>query len=514
MSLNYNEILKKGLILNQKKTTENGAVGFASTAHQLLDLHFALSSMRTDAIREKYIKEKVPLAFEESPADFMAWLFYIRDIHYGLGERATFREILNWVTSEENIKRTKIEEFISEIPDYGRWDDLFYIKNNKELYVSIMTSLYEILKSERDALVTFKNDVKISLLSKWMPSINTSSKEARKLAKDFCKINHIKYKDYRKLLSFLRGKLDVVEKKMCKNNFSGIDYEKVPSKASLIYSDAFSRHDKERYKQYISDVKNGKAKINAKTLFPYEIVKNYFKCDKVNDVYEELWKSLPKLNQTAGYIPVCDISGSMYSQIGSSCMAIEASVALSIYLAENNPSKEFRNTIITFARRPSYILLNDSMSLYDKIRAIMDSHVGYNTMVDRVFEMILDSAIHNNLPKDYKFPTLLFLTDMEFNDNSYQLGPSGIVEDVLMKKIELSYTLAGYTAPKCVWWNLNSRTLAIPQVKSNSGVVLMSGFSQNAINMIESESFDPYQVLLDTIRVPRYKFIYDAFNNK
>ena len=526
--MNFNTVLKEALLKSQTQQTEKGAVGFVSTAHHLLDLHFAVSSLRDEEKRAEYINSVVPLAFEEFPADFMAWLFYIRDIRDGLGERALFRDILKWATNPKNIDKTKIYSLLQFIPEYGRWDDLFYIDDeDTDLYKTVMQAMMDVLLSDY-MIAVGKKEGNATLLAKWMPSINSSSKDTKERAKKFCKCVSIKQKDYRKILSAIRKHLDVVERKMCANEFDQIKYSAVPSKASLLYHDAFIRHDEERYTQYIEDVKSGKEKINASTLFPYEIVHKYtnghfWRLNRIqeSDVYEELWKALPKPEQTAGYLPVCDISASMSINIGSSCTAYDAALAMSIYLAENNPSDEFRNTIISFAENPKYIILPKDTTLLSKIKTIMDSAVGYSTIVSRVFDLVLNSAIEYNLPKDYKFPSLLFLTDMEFDPDfaytdkvthvPYGTNKACIKPNRLIDEQEAKFKEYGYQLPKCIWWNLNSRTGTIPQIKSENGVILMSGFSQNAVKMIESESLDPYQVLLDTIRIKRYQPIYNAF---
>ena len=120
-----------------------------------------------------------------------------------------------------------------------------------------------------------KEDKPISLLAKWMPSINTSSKETRKVANMLCKELQMTPRQYRKLLAKLRGYLNIVENNLSRKTYEKIDYSAVPSKANILYRDAFMRHDAERRAQYLHDLENGKETINANSMFLYDIVHAY-----------------------------------------------------------------------------------------------------------------------------------------------------------------------------------------------------------------------------------------------
>lgn len=508
--MSFENALKQALAQNSYSVTENGAVGYASTAHHLLDLHFAISSMRNESTREEMLKEHLVKAFEESPADFMAWLFYIRDIRQGIGERTLFRDIISQISSDpELLKESHLTEMLPLVPEFGRWDDLFSIKD-EELYDAIMQSLLVILLEDYEIAIG-QREGNITLLAKWLPSVKTHSAHSMALARDFCRINKIKQKDYRKILSTLRKKLDVVEVKMSANEFDKIKYSAVPSRAAMIYSDAFRRHDEARYTEYKQNVIEGKEKVNVGTLFPHEIVHKYREGSDT-DFIDAAWKQLPKLDLKKGYIPIIDTSGSMYSSVpGSRNIAcVEVSVGLGIYLAQNNPSETFRDTIISFSETPEFLDISGK-SLSESTKYIWDKCQGLNTNLFLVFVQLLNAAIESNAPKD-GIPNVIIISDMEFDSTvncDWYSKPS--INPTLMAKVKQMYAEAGYNLPRCIWWNVCSRTMTIPQVNSEYGVVLMSGFSQNALKMIESESLDPYQVLIDTLRVDRYKPIYNIF---
>ena len=69
--------------------TENGAVGFRTTGKALLDLNFAVASLRSAS--EHDISQRFTKAFFEDKLMAMKWLFYARDVRGGLGERRLFR---------------------------------------------------------------------------------------------------------------------------------------------------------------------------------------------------------------------------------------------------------------------------------------------------------------------------------------------------------------------------------------------------------------------------------------
>lgn len=110
----------KNELNNETKLTENGAVTYRSSGKKLLDLNFAVASLRRAS--ETEIINKFMDAYWENPILAMRWLFYNRDIRQGLGERRTFRVILKHLGNEHT---KMIESLIPLIAEYGREDDLW-----------------------------------------------------------------------------------------------------------------------------------------------------------------------------------------------------------------------------------------------------------------------------------------------------------------------------------------------------------------------------------------------------
>ena len=98
--------------------TENGARGFKTTGKKLLDLNFGVASLRKES--EQNIGDMFFKAYQEDKKAALLWLFYVRDIRGGLGERRLFRVILSYLA--HNCKELPIRELIPLIPEYGRYD--------------------------------------------------------------------------------------------------------------------------------------------------------------------------------------------------------------------------------------------------------------------------------------------------------------------------------------------------------------------------------------------------------
>ena len=129
---------------NNKSVTENGAMGYRTTTKALLDLNFKVSSLR--GRDEKYIVGEYIKAFHESPKYAVKWLFFLRDILEGMGERQTFKSCLKYLA----ISQPKIAKAIlPHIPEYGRYDDALVLletplaadKTKKDPYEALLAVL-------------------------------------------------------------------------------------------------------------------------------------------------------------------------------------------------------------------------------------------------------------------------------------------------------------------------------------------------------------------------------------
>lgn len=487
------------------KLTENGAVGYVTSGKYLLDCNFKISSYRN--YDESRILNDFMKAFFEEPVLAIKWLFFVRDIRGGVGERRLFRIIMVGLAKQYPQIAVALAPLIAE---YGRYDDLLALYNTpvKKTILGIVTHQ---LNTD---IINMGHGKPISLLAKWMPSENASSRETIKLAREISLDLKLTAKAYRKFLSKLRAHLDVVERKMSAKKWEDITYKAVPSRANLIYNDAFLRNDENRRRQYLAKVESGEEKINAGVLFPHDIVHKYglhsswggFNGGGANATLEALWKALPDYVQGEdSTIVVADGSGSMYSaKIGKTkVMPIEVANALSIYFAERCKG-EFKNKYITFSCRPQLVNLNGS-SLYNNIKIATTFDEVANTDITAVFKLILNTAIKNKMMQDELPKTILIISDMEFD--------AGTSYVPLMDAISKKFEDAGYILPKIAYWNVASRTCVIPMQTNENGVVLVSGFSPAIVKQVLSNKNDPYEVLIEALNNERYDAVEEALKN-
>ena len=500
--------------------TENGAVGYRTTGKELLDLNFAIASLRKMSDAE--VVKRFTKAFCEDKVLAMKWLFYARDARQGCGERRLFRVVLaELVKSNPEM----IIPVINLIPEYGRYDDLWCLLDDENAAKVIYKIVDDQLMSDWKNMTANKP---ISLLAKWMPSINASSAKTKEYGKKMCKALKMTEREYRKAMSKLRAYLDVVEVNMSSKNWSAIKYEAVPSRANLIYNSAFLRNDEARRREYLSQLEKGATKINASTLFPHDVVHKYMnggmwnrRLNAKDTTIEALWKALPDTVKGCGNtIVVADGSGSMTNTVDnhSSVTALEVANALAIYFAEHS-SGQFKNKYITFSDNPKFVDFSNCRSLHSKLQMALSHNEIANTNIEKVFDLILTAAINNRMNQEDLPKNILIISDMEFDScatcgNSSRGYGRSRPSQKLFDAIALKYKRAGYKMPRLVFWNVNSRTGTIPVKENELGVALVSGFSTNIAKMVMSGKTDPFECLLETLNSERYVPIEEALLNQ
>ena len=464
-------------ITQNETLTENGAKTNSTTLNPVLDLFFLAGATRQ--LSEQDIVSKLSLAYNTNPELTLKLVFWAGDIRKGLGERRFFQICLKWLNDNHG---QVVNKNLNHIPFYNRYDSLFEIAHNNNL---ILDYIHNKLK---------KGD---ALLSKWMPR----KKQYNNLQYLFCKTFGLTYRQYRKLITKNNA---VVEQKMCKKQWGDIKYESVPSVASKKYRKAFARNDSERYSKYIDSVLNGDAKMNAGAIFPHDIIYDYF-CKKIyrapNEVLKNSiiaqWNSLPNLlkDNKCNILPVCDVSGSMYGEGKNS--PINICVALGIYISERN-NGIFKDSFITFSENPKLQYLKGDVC--DRIDQLERADWGYNTNLQSVFDLILKSAIGNNLSQHDLPEKVIIFSDMEFDEATIDTSNF----DLINKK----FRDAGYERPDLIFWNLESRsTTNYPVQEGEDGTALVSGFSPNILTSLFNGKLTPEDVMLDTLNSERYERI-------
>lgn len=496
------------------KLTENGLDALNTTFDACLDLFATIGALRTRS--ESEIALKFMKAYTEHPLTAMKILFYARDIEAGLGERRVFRIGLKWLANN----RTK--DVIANIPNiakYGRYDDLYELVGTPA-----ETEMFTFIREQfMKDLISMQENKPVSLLGKWLKSINTSSAESSRLGKLTAKHLKLSEKNYRKTLSSLRNYIDVLEKKISRNDWEKVDFNTVPGGAMKKYTKAFYKHQEERYKEYLDALKTGKkitvngvekqAKINTKNLYPYEIIEKYMpyglgNIHKVQPELEAMWKGLKDWidGVECNTIIVSDTSGSMSGR------PMATSVGLGIYFAERNKGA-FHNKFMTFSSKPSWIQLRDEMTLADKLNVIPS--IVDNTNLEAAFELILDVAVNGKLAQEDMPKQLVIITDMEFDscvaDNSTSSSSLywfNATKMTFYDKMKARYAQFGYVLPEIVFWNVNARNNTYHTTKSQPHVRMVSGQATSVFKtLIDGKAHTPYDFMLEVVYSNRYESV-------
>lgn len=481
--------------------TENCAATFESTGSNCLDLFATIGALRREG--DKKIINRFVRAYTENPDIAMKLLFFARDIRGGLGERRVFRIIFNWLAKNEPGSVKKNIEYVAE---YGRFDDLLSLMGTpceKEM-------LYAIKKQFLDDISAMGDDKTVSLLAKWLPSVNASREKTRIQGKVIAKALGFSDAEYRKALSSLRTKIAIIENNLREKDYS-FDYQKQPSKAMFKYRKAFARNDGERYNAFISAVTSGKSSLNAKTLAPYELVAPYLITDWTledrgfmkdisrteKDVLNATWTSLPDFGSDENALAIIDTSASMY--YGKKPVAASVALSLGLYFAERNKGA-FRNHFIEFSERPQLIEIKGD-TFADRLRYVASFNEIANTNLQAVFDLILETAVKNRVPQEELPAKLIIISDMEFDmcvDNSSETN---------FNNSKKKYERLGYKLPQIVFWNAASRNRHQPVTKNEQGVALVSGVTPNIFSMIAGGIISPYVFMMEVLGSERYKKI-------
>lgn len=471
--------------------TENGAIARSTTNSKVLDL-FALGG----AYRNRSDEDCIDLfvnAYTENPNLAIKCLFYLRDCRGGAGERRFFRICYKWLCQYDTSTALFNLPFI---PEYGRWDDILYIFNDTRIEKEGFNFIARQLLADIDA---FSKGASISSLAKWMPSENASSKETKELAKKLrIKYLNLSSKQYRVCLSQLREKLNIVERQMAANQWSEIQFDKIPSKAGLKYQKAFAKHQPERYLNFMQD-KN--TKVNASVLNPMEVVRKVVNGNASDEVIEKYWKNLKDYycGKDETGIAVIDVSGSMTGT------PMNAAIGLGLYIAKKSHG-DFANSFITFSREPKLIKLKNDNSILKDIRTIHNSDWGYNTNIEKVFDLLFDVIKSKNVSKDDIPKRLYIFSDMEFDRafNFRGVYDSNMRINTLIEDIRSKWKAEGYDIPQIIFWNLNARQDNIAAIGDKFSYV--SGFNASMIETILSGKTG-YDLMLEKLMSERYNQI-------
>lgn len=452
--------------------TENGMVTNSSSLNECVNLFFTIGAMRGQD--KQRLLSNFSKAFNENPLTAMRILFWSRDVRGGAGERQIFRDIIQFLAETDSEVLAKNIKFI---PEFGRWDDLTVLFNTK-------------VNDDAIATIVQGLETRNGLCAKWMPRKGVIFNSIRKAM-------GLTPKSLRKLLVELSN---TVEQKMCANEWTNIEYSKIPSLAMGRYSKAFLKHDDSGFRQYLVHLKSGETKINTGAVYPYDVIKTLNHGDR--ELAIEQWKSLPNFMEgcTERILPVVDVSGSMGCSVGgnSNVTCMDVAISLGLYISERNEG-EFKDSFITFSEKP--VLQKLSGDLFHRYSQLRTADWGMNTNLEKVFKLILGQAKKHNVSQNEMPTKILILSDMEFDQATRQ-------SDSAMKMIRSEYEQHGYTLPSIIYWNIQSRNKNFPVRFDEKGTALVSGLSPSIMKSILIGNIDsPEHIMNITIDSDRYKMI-------
>lgn len=480
------------------KRTENGAPAYKTTTNAVLDLFAQIGALRPRT--EEEILAKIDAAYQVDSVLTTKMIFYAGNVRGGLGERRTFRIGLKYLA---NHNPRVLAYNIALIPHFNRWDSVFSLVGTP-----CETAMWEIISEQlmldMEGVNNSKTSAKpigISLLAKWMPTETAHSKETRALAhRAFTRLG-LSPRVYRKMLSALRAHLNIVESLMSAGKWNEVEYPKVPSYAMKNYRNAFAKHDPDGFSQYIQSLQTGEVKINASTLFPYDLVNEYLYgkgrySNGTDPILEAQWKALPNYVEGENNILVmADVSGSMIGR------PMATSIGLATYFAQRNHG-DYHNLYMSFTDYPHFINLDGHTTLRDCVRYVEREGIGYSTNLNRAFATILQHAIDNGVTPTEMPKALVVISDMEIDNYT-----SGRANMDFVQKWKAEFTRRGYTLPKLVMWNVEARNDTF--LSQSPDVLMISGQSASNFKNLcaDLNGKTAWDMMLEVLNDPMYDCI-------
>jgi hypothetical protein len=308
------------------------------------------------------------------------------------------------------------------------------------------------------------------------------------------------------MLSALRAKIKLVESQMSQNRWNEIEFDKLPSKAGLKYRAAFGRNPEtaDRYRAFIS---NKSTKVNAGTLYPYEIVERArsYNAYKEADVLDKYWINLKDYLNGAdnSMMCVCDFSGSM--TWGSGTLPIDVSLSLGLYTAERM-SGPFKDCFISFSSRPQFHRVRGG-DIVEKVRNALSTAEYANTNLPAVFDLFYNMIATGKAKKEDVPKTLVIISDMEIDAGSTFRNKRDA--ETTMDKIAARWAQAGIRFPNVIYWNVNARNNTILQTPS-SRISYVSGCSPTIFTQVLTGKTG-IDLMLEALNSTRYEPVEQAY---
>ena len=446
------------------------------------------------SIEEEKFLDKIILkeAMEEDSVSCIKLLFYIRDIEYGLGKRELFKEAINYIALNYT---DSIEGYIKYIPRYGRWDDLYALFDTP-----CENKVIDIFKSQIEEDI--KSDFP-SNLGKWLKSINTSSKKSRYLAIKTAKGLNMSYKEYRKLLTFLRSKIGIVEQKISNNEWDKIKYGEVPALAYQKYKKAFMKNDFDRFIEYENMNKANKSiyRYSKSTNRKLTLKDNLKLLMQTKDIGEESSKyekdfiELIKPVSLNARKTIVALSISENSLLNKNDFLME-SLCFSLFYLYNNVGS-FKGYIIKTKDTCNFKKIDiENISVLKAVEEIIKSSISDYINIEGVLDLILFAAIKNKMNNEDIPDEVLIIVDDIKKIQYANICSKGEKVHFEYNNYQRKWDLSGYKLPKIKILELNKdKSLDLRTINENFKII--SGYRENIFEIITKDR-------LDLINLDRY----------
>lgn len=480
--MNFADGLREQSILTY---TENGATALNTTSDARLDLFSTIGSLRN--ANEARIETLFAEAYKADSLFAVKILFYARDVREGLGERRSFRVILKYLAK---YHPEALIPNLDLVGVFGRFDDLYCLigtEVEEQMWASMKRQFEEDLANLREGKA-------ISLLAKWIKTADSKTESTRKLGiLTAQKLGYPVY-NFKRIVRAMRKQIGVTEALMSAGKWDEIKYSEVPSRAMMIYRDAFEKHDEERFKEYINKAVQGVEKINSSTLYPYDIVEKILYGREDSKVLEAQWRQLPDyLSGEMNAVVMADVSGSMTGR------PMATSIGLAIYFAERNKGA-YSNIFMTFSGVPQVVTLKGE-TLKQKIDYAKSAEWGMNTNLEAAFEKVLEIAVKNKVAPSEMPKSILVISDME-------IDYSGNDDWTFYEEMKRRFAALGYDIPNVIFWNVNSRNDVFHVDHKRAGVQLFSGQSVTTFkHLMGVVGLTPVEMMEQVINSERYECI-------
>ena len=514
--------------MNASASTANGAVSLATpdpTGETSGRVSLFFKSVRgLNAPRQyQYLVDSA----QESTVDVFLLGFHIRDCRGGKGERELGRRSLIWLFINHPRKFAKVAKLL---PEYGRWDDILqffpgvldltdlqYVRANYVAHVPGQKRLVVLRDMQGQMVELMARKIledhalmlegkPCSLAAKWAPTEGDSLDRKSGVFKTLATSMKIPPRVLRKTyLTPLRSYLKIVERYMCDREWTEIDYNKVPSCAMNRLKKSFEKHDETRFHAWREALKKDDpnvAKVNAKQLYPHELIKKMRTHRNADGVCEAQWKVMEdecKKNGALGNdLVVVDTSGSMHSP---DYLPLDVACAMGLLISRCSVGK-FKDHVLSFNSTPKFHLIRDA-PIYQRYQQLVGIDWGGSTNIKSTFQLILAQGKQFGLTQEDMPKRLWIVSDMQFN----QVNGYGSVTN--FQEIEKMYSDAGYTRPQIVFWNVNGSSSDFPVSVDDDGTALISGFSTTVMTAVleGDDSFSPYGIMRKTLDSDRLRAI-------